>query len=127
MIVYRLQDSEGHGPFYYQSSLFGFIRNHAEPQEMAKAGKASHSLEKVNDWLGAENCVFAWNCLYLMADFMRFPINADNAGFRVVVFDVADDSIVFDDGQVLFDRSTAVIKDSFLLTRILDHIFNQCS
>lgn len=121
MIVYRLQDVEGNGPFNSDSYLGGYIRNHNEPCQMGRSGQATHSYEHICGRLGMSEYVFAWNSWERMADFMRFPINADRAGYRVVIFDVADDSIVFHDGQVLFDRNAAVIKDSCLLTKIFEH------
>lgn len=104
MRVYRLQNKDGFGPFHMGSSIIGFITNHKIPEDMC----STHSKDYVSSKLGRESWVFAWNKKELMCAFFKGPFSPlDNSGYRVVVFDVLLDSIVFEDGQVLFDREGA--------------------
>ncbi len=130
MLVYRLEDKEGFGPLAGRSSagnVMGNIMPHAEPFDMARKGKCSHSAEVMGARLYSREYVFAWDSLQKMAEFARFPREVDRAGFCVVVYETGkdDDVVTFQDGQILFSREKASAVGGFWLSRALGVLFHE--
>lgn len=104
MRVYRMVDKDGHGPFSSINSPIDYVSHHKTPYTMI-FGKCDTFRKSVLAKLGKPEWVFAWDTERRMFEFFTNAERIEEMGFVILCLDVADDSLVFEDGQVLFNKS----------------------
>lgn len=120
MRVYRIQDANNLGPMHYKSTIRGNVKYHNDPD----SHQAFKNGAPVKVQFIGTDVRFAWDSLQNLYGFIRFPGAVDDAGYRVVVYDVPDaECITWQDGQVAFWMDAAVKVEEFLYSEVGKKMF----
>lgn len=111
MIVYRLEDDEGHGPFWGGQDIVGYLVAHNEPESMLKsAGLNRKSFNRLCN-LGWK---FAWSTQEMANKFFSTDVGRTRAAELGFLFRKKSVSkyIIFEDGQVMFKEEDSSMKST---------------
>lgn len=121
MIIYRLENSKGHGPFHASQGMAIELVKHYDPTEdrmLKSVGLSRIEFDRVAD-LGM---VFGWGSREDMQKFFRLPIRAikkaSRMKFKISVYESRTFWRFFD-GQVMFHKEGAAI-ERFSLSELFD-------
>ena len=110
MIVYRLENYKGKGPFSGSQGMALQLISHKDPTTMLEdIGLSVNEFESVTD----KGVIFGWRSAELMRKFFRnsekASCRASEMKFKITEYEV-DSAIEFPDGQVLFVRPDSFIR-----------------
>jgi hypothetical protein len=100
MVVYRLQNKYGRGPFHGDAKMANYLMNHNDPEKMLrKSGLNKKAFNK----LCSMGWLFAWSTKDLQDKFLtpKGRKKKKSLGFEFKVMK-ARQWVLFEDGQVLF-------------------------
>lgn len=104
ILVYRLENKLGYGPFWGKQPICQYLKAHEDPEKMYKsAGLNKKSFNRLCN-LGWK---FAWSSQELYDKFFATEVGRERArkkGFDLVIKKTSH-YILFEDGQVLFKES----------------------
>jgi len=104
MLVYRLEDKQGHGPFWRGQPVCQYLKCHQDPEKMLKSAGLNRKCFNRLCNLGWK---FAWSSQELYDKFFATEKGrklAKDKGFDLVIKEVKY-FVVFEDGQVLYKES----------------------
>lgn len=110
MYVYRLEDSEGNGPFHKAQQIAAYLHRHNDPTEDHMLASIQHTRKQFDRYL--KSYIFGWATQKKACAFVRKnKRNVVHAlGWRINRYRVYKHSVVrFHDGQVMFLRDRAVL------------------
>lgn len=109
MIIYRLENHKGSGPFSASQGMAYELVSHADPDTprmLSSAGINKETFDKIT----GDGAVFGWSTVTQMQEFFRSPFRASSRAsemkMKVSVYQ-SDIHFQFVDGQVLFWREHA--------------------
>lgn len=104
ILVYRLENKLGYGPFWGEQPVCQYLKAHKDPEKMyKKAGLNKKCFNRLCN-LGWK---FAWSSQELYDKFFATEVGRERArkkGFDLVIKKTSH-YILFEDGQVLFKES----------------------
>lgn len=125
MIVYRLENRYGGGPYTGYPTMGQYIAGHNSPLKVLPENMAERTMKKL---LKSGSFFFGWNTERLMYDFILRPEgwNAlSDEKFNIVKLDVLENHcILLTDGQVMFSKRSAKELDRFTMYDFRDKCRN---
>ena len=102
MIVYRLENEQGFGPFWCGQCASNFLKPHKDPEEMMKLSGLNR---KCFNRLSSAGWIFGWESLELYRQFFKQGGEdaCNNIGFTLHTYQPTA-FVRFIDGQVMFKR-----------------------
>lgn len=118
MLVFRIQDKNNKGPMQWDCSIRYNVRHHKDPDEMQ--GMLDGKPHK--PYICGSSGRFGWDSIYDVYGFIKYPRSVDEAGYRVVVYDVDETKAVrYPDGQVFFYMEDATPVGGFMYSDVRNH------
>lgn len=113
MLIYRLENHKGNGPFSASQGMAYELVSHADPDTPRMLDSAGIDKETFDKITGG-GAVFGWSTLSQMQEFFRNPsrasLRASEMKMKVSVYQ-SDIHFQFVDGQLLFWREHADLID----------------
>ena len=113
MLIYRLENHKGNGPFSASQGMVYELVSHADPDTprmLDSAGIDKETFDKIT----GDGAVFGWSTVSQMQEFFRNPsrasLRASEMKMKVSVYQ-SDIHFQFVDGQLLFWREHADLID----------------
>lgn len=113
MLVYRLEDADGNGPFFKHQPIATYLHMHNDPTEDHMLASIRHTRQQFDRYL--KPYLFCWSTKKKAREFVRsHKRNVVHAlGWRINCYRVYRHSTVrFHDGQVMFLRERAVLVET---------------
>ena len=109
MYVYRLEDSDGNGPYHASSTIEAYLHRHNDPTEQHMLDSIKHTRKQFD---GLSEYIYSWGTKKKALKFIRsyWRDEVTKLGWRIKRFKVNKHSTIrFHDGQVLFKRTVVDI------------------
>lgn len=121
MIVFRIQDKNNKGPMQWDAPIRNNVRHHKDPEHDMKGQGMLNGKPFIPQLCGTAGR-FGWDSIYDVYGFIKFPRAVDEAGYRVVVYDVDETKAVrYPDGQVFFYMEDATPVGGFMYSDVRNH------
>lgn len=120
MLVYRLEDDNGNGPFWTGNgqAACDLLISHLDPEKPEML--ASAGLRCKEDLMKHDYMLFAWRTKKLAKRFVKDHNKLKDIGYAFSVYYVDKWSVLrFLDGQVMFNPASATLVNRFNFTKCL--------
>ena len=110
MKIYRLENYKGLGPFSASQNMVKYLISHNDPETMLESvGLSAEEFQRVTDF----GLLFGWSTREFMKNFFRNPEKAikkaSDMKMKISVYE-EDNYFLFEDGQVMFLKTTEPIE-----------------